>query len=109
MCTYPSTPIFLTLTTIIISLSLTSANIGTLNAQNIKHDTAIQGTGENKQIEDLFKTLLISTPTAEGSNNEQKDVKCEDKNDMVCFNDDINKKMDDKKVEPPPDILLPFP
>ena len=102
--------VLLAILTIIIALPVTFTAIGTVNAQNINQEKVdSQGPIEDKIIglEGSFKELLIITPKAEGSNNEENSDECE--NESNCFNGNLNENTENRESESSVDILLPFP
>ena len=102
--------VLLAILTIIIALPVTFTVIGTVNAQTINQEEVdSQGPIEDKIIglEGSFKELLIITPKAEGSNNEENSDECE--NESNCFNGNLNENTENKESESSVDILLPFP
>jgi hypothetical protein len=100
----------LAVSTIIIALSVLSANIGLVNAQKINQKEVVsQGPIEDKiiELEDSFKELLIITPNAEGSNSKENSDECETESN--CFNMNLNEDTENKELESSINILLPFP
>ena len=102
--------VLLAILTIINALPVTFTVIGTVNAQNInQEEVVIQGPLEDKIIglKGSFNDLLIITPKAEGSNNEENSDEC--KNESNCLNGNLNEDTENKESESSVGILLPFP
>ncbi len=102
--------VLLAILTIINALPVTFSVIGTVNGQNINQEEIVsQGPLGDKIIglKSSFKDLLIITPRAEGSNNEENSDECE--NESNCFNRNLNKDIENKESESSIGILLPFP